>query len=108
MLAQSYSASLTSRFAIPDNQHISQGYYRSKLFINPSTTNPLVAAAGPLLSLLERLSISPTLPSLISMRNNIEHELNAFRCRLITEQYSEEFITIAYYLFTATIDELVG
>lgn len=109
MSAEPYSASLVSRFAVPDaNNQIPQGYYRSKLFINSSTTNPLVAASGPLLSLLERLCISPTLPPVNSIHNNITHELNAFHSRLQGQQYAEEFIVIASYLLSATIDELIG
>ncbi len=108
MSAEPYSASLVSRFAIPGNHPIPKGYYRSKLFINASTTNPLVAAAGPLLSLLERLSVSPTLPPINDIRDNIEHELHAFHSRLARHDYANEFIVIASYLLSATIDELLG
>jgi type VI secretion system protein ImpK len=108
MHAEPYSASLVSRFAVPVSRQMPQGYYRSKLFINSSTTNPLVAAAGPLFSLLERLCISATLPPVNSIRDNIEHELHAFHSRLTGQSYAEEFITIACYLLSATIDELIG
>jgi len=60
MPAEPYSAALISRLAIPGNNRIPNGYFRSKLFINSSTTNPLVAAASPLLSLLERMSYMPS------------------------------------------------
>ncbi len=108
MSAEPYSANLVSRLVVPGNNRIPQGYYRSKLFINSSTTNPLVAAAGPLLSLLERLCISPTLPPISSIRENIEHELKAFHSRLTGQQYADEFVVIACYLLSATIDELLG
>lgn len=108
MSAEPYSASLVSRFAVPDTIRIPQGYYRSKLFINSSTTNPLVAAAGPVLSLLERLCVSPTLPPINSIRDNIQHELHAFHSRLVGQKYADEFIVIACYLLSATIDELLG
>lgn len=108
MLAEPYSASLVSRLAIPGSLRAPQGYFRSKLFINSSTTNPLVAAAGPLFSLLERLSVSPTLPPINNIRENIEHELQAFRCRSSGQQYADEFVVIACYLLSATIDELLG
>lgn len=108
MSAEPYSASLVSRFAIPGNLPVPKGYYRSKLFINSSTTNPLVAAAGPLLSLLERLCVSPTLPPISSIRDNIEHELHAFHSRLAGQGYADEFVVIACYLLSATIDELLG
>lgn len=108
MPAEFYSAALVSRLAVPGNHRIPEGYYRSKLFINSSTTNPLVAAAGPLLSLLERLCISPTLPPINNIRDNIEHELHAFHCKLMGQNYADEFVVIACYLLSATIDELLG
>ena len=108
MSAEPYSASLVSRFSVPGNDQAPQGYYRSKLFINSSTTNPLVAAAGPLLSLLERLCVSPTLPPIASIRENIEHELHAFHSKLGGQEYAAEFVVIACYLLSATIDELLG
>ena len=108
MSAEPYSASLVSRFAVPSTYRVPQGYYRSKLFINSSTTNPLVAAAGPLFSLLERLCASPTLPPISNIRDNIEHELNAFHSRLAGQNYANEFVVIACYLLSATIDELLG
>lgn len=108
MSAEPYSASLVSRLTVPAHYRNSQGYYRSKLFINSSTTNPLVAAAGPLLSLLERLCISPTLPPVAHIRDNIEHELQAFNSRLTGQCYADEFVVIACYLLSATVDELIG
>jgi type VI secretion system protein ImpK len=107
MNAETYSVSLVSRFSVPENR-IPQGYYRSKLFIAASTTNPLVAAAGPLFSLLERLCVSPTLPPVGSIRDNIDHELQAFNSRLAGQTYSKELVVIASYLLCATIDELLG
>ncbi len=87
---------------------IPQGYFRSKLFATNSTTNVLLAAASPLLSLLERLCVSPTLPDIKQARENIEHELYAFNSRLTNEEYSNDYIAISHYLLYATIDELLG
>lgn len=108
MLAENYSASLVSRLAVPGNLQIQHGYYRSKLFTVSSTTNPLVAAAGPLLSLLERLCVSHTLPPIIPIRENIDHELHAFTSKLTSLQYADELAILANYLLRATIDELLG
>ena len=108
MPAELYSTSLVSRLAIPGTPRVPEGYYRSKLFSHSSTTNPLVAAAGPLLSLLERLCISPSLPPIKNIRDNIDHELNAVHSRLLSLQLAEEFTAIACYLLSATIDELLG
>ncbi len=108
MAAEQLSVSFVSRLSLPGTQQMPQGYYRSKLFIAPFTTNPLVAASGPLISLLERLCIAPSLPSISSIRDNIEHELHAFHSRLSAKASSEEIDAIAHYLLCATIDELIG
>ena len=84
------------------------GYFRSKLFSSNAASNPVVAAASPVLSVLERLCVSQTLPSIDTMRENLEHELFAFHSRLVNQQYSEDTIALAYYLLSATIDELLG
>ncbi|KTD19346.1 IcmH (DotU) [Legionella lansingensis] len=108
MTAERFSASIVNRLSLPSAQQTPHGYYRSKLFIAPFTTNPLVAAAGPLLSLLERLCITPSLPPINSIRENIDHELRAFHSRLQGKAYTEELDAIAHYLLCATIDELIG
>lgn len=102
------SASLISRLAISGTVNVPKGYYRSKLFVASFSSNPLVAAAGPIFSLLERLCISPTLPPIMEIRENIEHELNAFHSKLDASQYPIDIISIAHYLLSATIDELLG
>ncbi|KTD45447.1 IcmH (DotU) [Legionella quinlivanii] len=108
MTAESISASLVSNLSIMGKPLPAHGYYRSKLFIAPFTTNPLVAAAGPVLSLLERLCISPSLPPIADLRENVEHELLAFDSRLHGKAYSDELNAIAHYLLCATIDEILG
>ncbi|MFC3908508.1 type IVB secretion system protein IcmH/DotU [Legionella dresdenensis] len=108
MTAGQLSISLVNRLSLSDTNKVSAGYYRSKLFIAPFTTNPLVAAAGPLLSLMERLCISPSVPPINSIRDNIEHEMRAFHSRLEGKDYTDELDCIAHYLLCATIDELLG
>nr|WP_244915329.1 type IVB secretion system protein IcmH/DotU [Legionella feeleii] len=108
MAAERFSASFVSRLSLSNAQQMPQGYYRSKLFIAPFTTNPLVAAAGPLLSLLERLCITPSLPPITSIRENIEHELRAFHSRVNSNTSTEEIDALAHYILCATIDELLG
>lgn len=108
MATEQFLVSLATPLVVPGAQQMPQGYYRSKLFIAPLTTNPLVAAAGPLLSLLERLCVTPSLPPIAHIRDNIEHELRAFRSRLLGKTQAEELDVIADYLICATIDELLG
>lgn len=93
---------------IPKSNTLPEGYFRSKLFSTQATNNPLIAAASPILSLVERLCVTPSLPEIDHIRHNIEHELFAFQSRLTCQKYAEEFVAIAYYLLCATIDELLG
>lgn len=108
MTAEQYPVSLVNRLGISGASLVPQGYYRSKLFIAPFSTNTLVAAAGPLLSLLERLCLSPSLPPVENIRDNIEHELRAFNSKLDASKYSSDLINTALYLLSATIDEMLG
>lgn len=85
-----------------------QGYFRSRLYIAPYSSNPLIAAAGPLFTLLERLYISPSLPEIANIRSNIEHELHAFLSRLQAADYSKDTAAIAHFLMSAAIDEIIG
>lgn len=101
-------ASIVNQPRTPNEDTLPKGYYRSKLFVSHCATNPIVNAASPLLSLLERLSLSPTLPPIEAIRDNIQHELFAFHSRLASQAYAHELIKIANYLLTTTIDELLG
>ena len=97
MAAEHYPPSIVSRLANTESSVVPQGYYRSKLFIAPFSTNTLVAAAGPVLSLLERLCLSPSLPPIEHIRDNIAHELHAFYSKLHAFQYAADLINIAYF-----------
>ena len=109
MAAEPATPALLNRISInSSNQLLPQGYLRSKLFVAPYTNNQIVAAAGPVLSLLERLCITLTLPDITLIRDNLEHELGAFRSRLGHLAISDELNAIAYYLLCATVDEILG
>lgn len=108
MSAEPCSASLIARFTLPAVPQTTEGHYRSKLFTIASTTNALVAAAGPLLSLIERLGTSQTLPPIEIIRENIHHELQAFQSKLKSMHYADEFGSIAHYLLSVTLDELLA
>ena len=95
-------------FTVPMPNLVPIGYFRSKLFSSNAASNPLVAAASPLLSLLERLGVSQTLPAIEQLRDNIEHELFAFHSRLTNQQFNQESIALSHYLLCATLDELIG
>jgi type IV/VI secretion system ImpK/VasF family protein len=108
MNAEHYPPSIVNRLANTGSSVVPKGYYRSKLFIAPLSTNTLVAAAGPVLSLLERLCLSPSLPSIADIRDNIAHELHAFYSKLQASHYTAEQMNLAYYLLATTVDELLG
>lgn len=108
MVAERCLTLSTNSLTLPQSLQVPEGYFRSKLFVTSSSSNPFLAAASPLLSLLERLSISPTLPPVESLRENIEHELLAFDSRLISQHGADELSAMAHYLMSATIDELLG
>lgn len=106
MLAGNTSAFLVTN--LPRHSDPSpSAYYRSKLFVASFATNPMVAAAGPLLSLIERLSQGLIFPNLNEIRKNIEHELHAFHSQLKGKSYTSDFEGIAHYFLCATIDELM-
>lgn len=84
------------------------GYFRSKLFVAPNSSNPLVSAAGPIFSVLERIGLSSQLPPIEVLRDNLDHELKAYHSRLDAAQLPEDTLSIAHYLLCCTIDELVG
>lgn len=108
MLAEQSSSHMVEYLTIPKAPATHRGYFRSKLFTLSFHSNPLISAAGPLFTLLERLSLSSALPPVNALRDNIEHELLAFQSKLSRLCYADEFVIIAYYLLSATIDELLG
>lgn len=108
MLAEPAVMSHNNWLAIASKEETPNGYFRSKLYVASCVNNPLIAAASPLLSFLERLNISSQLPPIEGIRENIAHELNAFHSRLSIINYAGEFIKMANYLLSATIDELLG
>jgi type VI secretion system protein ImpK len=108
MQAQSCSTSLITQISNPGALKKQPGYYRSKLFSTPTTSNVFLTAASSLFSLLERLGTSQTLPPIQTVWSNLDHELKAFQSRLISFACADELSVIAQYLIHATIDELLG
>ena len=108
MSRECFSALMLHQLNIPHASDLEQTYYRSKLFTQPSTTNPLLAAANPLFSILERFSSTQSMPPVQIMRDNIAHEWHAFRSSLSSLKYLHECIVVAEYLMSSTLDELLG
>ena len=108
MSAESLSPLLIRTLSQTSSQPPALSYYRSKLFISSFANNALVAAAGPIFSLLDRLSVSATLPDIKELRRNIEHELLAFDSRVHSQAEDTNTDKLARFMLCATIDELVG
>jgi type IV/VI secretion system ImpK/VasF family protein len=108
MPAEPSSALLLNQFDVPCLKQIQATYYRSRLFTLSSTTNPILAAASPVFSLLERFSTTNSLPPIAIIRQDIDHEWNAFRSQLSSLKYPEECVKVAEYLLSSTLDELLG
>jgi type IV/VI secretion system ImpK/VasF family protein len=108
MIAEQISANFIKQEPSFQQFPVEQGYFRSKLLVTDAFTNPLIAAASPLISLLERIQIATKLPELNALHEDIGHEIKAFYSRFHRHDYSEEFHFIANYLLCATTDEILG
>jgi type VI secretion system protein ImpK len=84
------------------------GYYRSKVYTFYQQDNPLVSAAQPIFSCIERIKLYKEPPQLASLQESLSHELKAFQSKASLNDYSQEYITISSYLLTSTIDELLA
>ncbi len=82
-------------------------HYRSKLYTSKIGVNPLVTAAHPLFSILERINLSEKPPELNALQDNLSHELNAFMTKVSTSEHMNETVSVARYLLCATIDEVI-
>lgn len=83
-------------------------YYRSKLFNSNIGINSLVASAHPVLSLIERLKLTQSLPDIELIHDNLTHELDAFESKASNIQYAEETVLLGRYLLSATLDEILA
>lgn len=88
------------------NQAKHLSYYRSQLYTAYLGVNPLVTAAHPLLSVIERVTLA-TKPDISLFQDNLTHEFKAFEARALTSGYDEETVFISRYLLAATINECI-
>jgi len=108
MIAESMATHFLNN-SLPGSQlPVETGYFRSKLLVTDTFTNPLIAAASPLLSILERLHFAQALPPVENLQQDIAHEFKAFYSRGQTHDYSEELKLLANYILSATTDEILG
>ncbi len=83
-------------------------YFRSRLYSAPYSSNPLLAAASPIFSLLDRMALTYALPPIEQLRGDFKYELLAYQSRIELKQQEKANQSIAYYLLVATIDELIA
>ena len=108
MLAENISATFIQQISSEQDMPVALGYFRSKLFITDAFTNPIIGAASPIISMLERINLANQLPEVSTLHENIKHEFLAFASHLKMKNCSNEFLAIANYLISATTDELLG
>lgn len=81
-------------------------YYRSQLYTSYLGLNPLVVAAQPILSVIERVKLSAK-AGLLDFTENLQHELKAFEGRAQSQGYDDETIVLSTYLLCATLDDFI-
>ena len=108
MNAENLSAIFIKQEHLIQQFPVERGYFRSKLIVTDAFSNPIIAAASPLISILERIQIATKLPDLDTLHHDITHEFKAFYSRFHMHHYSEEFHFLANYLLCATTDEILG
>lgn len=86
-------------------KHLS--YYRSQLYTSSIGVNPLVTAAHPLFSIIERVKLSGKKTNFTDFYANLDHEMKAFESRAQGANYDKETIFISRYLISATLDEIL-
>ena len=82
-------------------------YYRSHLYTSYQGINPLITAAHPLLSIIDRLQLSRKIVTNTDFYNNLKYELEVFNNRALSADYDEETIFIGHFLLSASINEKV-
>lgn len=100
-------SSLTIDEGQEQDTQASRTHYRSKLYTSKTGVNPLVSAANPIFSILERINLSEKLPELIHLQENLSHELQAFMTNASTSEHMKEILLVARYMLCATIDEVI-
>lgn len=87
------------------NRAMGKAYVRSRLYTAQTGINPLVVAAQPLLSFLDRLSAYTILSEPQTIRQDLLHELAAFQAHAKTFDYAEDLLIAARFVLCVTIDD---
>lgn len=94
----------------PQGQGAVTGYqppHASSITLAMPGTNPLVAAAGPLLDLLGRLRNAMTMASFTDLKASISRAIDAFEAEATRRGAQQNHLQIAKYALCATADDIV-
>lgn len=86
---------------------LSATYYRSKAFSSFISINNLINAADPLLTLASKLRVSSLPGDIVTLQQNICHEIRAFENKAQTFDYRPQLIFAARFVICALLDELL-
>ena len=91
----------------PGDQNIILSHFsNTDLFSVEVSINPLVGAAQPLLSIIQRLNLTKTVHKPMDLKKQIEHEFNLFGSKASNADYTQEIILVARYLLASVLDEM--
>ncbi len=96
------SSSTLKRISLANQTRI-----QSQLFTVSRTLNPLVAAAGPLLTMATRLGELQSTPEIDLIREQLAHEVKAFEYKAQSLGYRPQVVIAARYLVCTLIDETI-
>lgn len=80
---------------------------QSKLYTVSRAINPLVAAAGPLLTMAGQLLQTETAPNLNQLQEQLEHEMRVFESKAQGLGYRAQIVLAARYVLCSVLDELI-
>jgi type VI secretion system protein ImpK len=92
-------------FPVPS--HHAKSYYRSKIFTSQVGINPLITAASPLFSMIEKLKKTDQSPELSKLHYDLVHEIKAFENKAQALGYRSQITYAARYLLCTWIDEII-
>ena len=86
---------------------LTPSYYRSKAVTTHQGVNPLVMAANPLFTLINKLRATSNYSDLAYLQQQLTHEIRAFESQAQDSEHRPETILAARYLLCALIDDTI-
>ena len=81
--------------------------YRSKAFTTKVSINPLVAAASPIFSVVEKLKRTEQVTDIKQLQQDLHHEIRVFEDKVRADGYSPQTVFAGCYVLCAWIDEMI-